>query len=91
MNLAIDMSVVIGFAIVTLLGIIGYFLKRLIDSIDSMKESIEEIKTGWISQEEKLKANNYNCDQRHIIVDKTFENHDRRIEKVEKKAFHISG
>lgn len=45
---------VVGFGM--LIGVIGYFLKRMVDALDRMSEDIGEIKTSIARHEEKHDA-----------------------------------
>jgi len=86
MNLTIDISAIIGFIVSLLLIVIGYFLKRLVCSVDDMKVEICKTKDVMIRQQEKFNNFSNGCIERHGYINKTLDTHEKRIISVEKKV-----
>lgn len=70
-------SIILGIAgsiIMILLGIIGYFLKRLHSSVDSLESTVNKLFTAVEVDKERQKG-----------LEKMIDNHETRICKLEKK------
>lgn len=76
---------VVGYIIVSLLGIISYFLIRLIASIDKLREIVNSLQELFTRNDQKLIDFDNKCSAHHKIVDSRFENHKRKLEDHEKR------
>ncbi len=59
-----------------LLGIVAYFLKQLITNINSLTKTVEALQIV-------VKANSVGCEYKHDSMDEKYENHEKRIVKLE--------
>lgn len=72
-----------GSVIVLLLTVIGFFLRRLVSSIDKMRDSIDDLKTEFAEQNMKLRNFNDQCQRTHIVVNDLVKDHELRLRKAE--------
>jgi hypothetical protein len=74
---------VVGGIITLLLGIIAYFLIKLIGSIDKLREIVDSLQVLFTRNDQKLIDFDNKCSSHHLIVDKRFENHKTQIQDHE--------
>ena len=79
MHTSIFLSIA-GFIIVLMLGIIGYFVNRLVTAVDKLEMTISSLNSLVLVQEEKLRQ----MGERHKVIDRRLEKHASRIESAEK-------
>lgn len=72
----------------TLLAIIAYWLKRFIGRSDKrydyFTEKIDELTINFAKLYEGHKNQNINCRERHIEIKEKLEDHEKRIQKLER-------
>lgn len=74
----------LGFIIVLLLGIIGFFIQRLIVAVDAMEAAVNELRVVVGVQQSKVTSFDKDCALKHGSVDKTLHDHGMRISVIER-------
>jgi len=78
------MQIVAGILISTPLLIIGYFIKKLIDSIDSLRVTVQSMQIITKTLETSLDNYNSRSAQEHVIINNRLSDHSARIRANEK-------
>ena len=76
---------VLGFIIVLLLGIIGFFIQRLIVAVDAMEAAVNELRVVVGIQQSQFTSLNKDCLIKHSSVDSRLTDHGRRISVNERE------
>jgi transposase-like protein len=74
---------IIGALIILLLGIIGIFLKRLLDKFDEMSKIIEDILISMASATSNHNNFTTNCSVTHKAISNVLNEHSERIRSIE--------
>lgn len=72
--------------LVPVMGIIAFFLIRLINQVDKLTETVNRIENTISASNEKVKNITDGCHEKHDNIAKTMDNHEKRINKLEIKV-----
>lgn len=78
-----------GTIIIILLSIIGFFTKKLIETVDSLKAVISKLELIIGVHESEYKNLSVNCVNTHNVVNKRLDEHAHRITESEKEIIEI--
>ena len=85
MQFQFDLSMVIWAFIGGLILIVIYFLKRLIDSVDATKNSINEFRECFSTEKQKFTDFSDNCAVKTQIINKRLDDHSKRLGEHDKQ------
>ena len=76
-----------GTVIILLLGIVGYFFKRTLDSMDSLSGSVDKLSKTTISLRATMEAQDENIDtmridnkEQHMTISQRLDEHGKKIQ-----------
>lgn len=79
-----------GILITIMLGVIGFFIKKLIAGIDKLKEAFDELRIVVSVQKSKIDTFDKSCGLMHGNINKRLDNHGERIAKNERRIDVLS-
>jgi len=76
-------QILVGILISTPLVIIGFFIKKLIDSIDLLSKTVQSMQTVTATLETSLDLFNSRSAEDHTIINNRLADHSKRIRNIE--------
>lgn len=68
-----------GFVIICMLGIIGFFIQRLVRVVDNLESAVNELRVVVGIQKSKIDDFNKSCGIKHGVLEKRLKDHSTRI------------
>jgi len=73
-----------GSIILLMIGVLGYFLKRIINTLDKFNNTLQTFSSDFAAHKEKVYNMQGNCTEAHRTLNYRLRDHDKRIDKNEK-------
>ena len=74
-----------GTIILLMLGILGYFLKRIIKVLDNFDKTLRHFSEDYSATKERVANMQINCVDRHKTINDRLRRHGERLDKAESK------